>query len=192
MKILGIDFGSKMAGTTAICYNDNGLTFAQSEKGNNADDFIFDAVAGLAPGLIFIDAPLSLPKACYDNSGGDFFYRRCDRELKAMSPMFLGGLTARAMRLKHQFTGEGIIVLEAYPRGLVNELAKNNALFINLYKTDLPAFSGLLLESFGIKKFSAPTSWHQCDALLAYLTGTRYLDGSYREYGDAGEGLIFV
>lgn len=192
MKILGLDFGSKMAGTTAVCFDAGGLQFEQSQKGKDADAFIMEIVDMLQPSKIFMDAPLSLPKAYFGQSGNDFFYRRCDRELKAMSPMFLGGLTARAIRLKHLFATAGIVVLEAYPRGLVNKLAENNGLFTALYKNDLPAFTGLLVETFGIKMFSAPTSWHQCDALLAYLTGTRWLDGRHTQFGDAGEGLIIV
>jgi uncharacterized protein len=44
----------------------------------------------LQPARIFMDAPLSLPQVFFGPSGNEFFYRRCGRELKAMSPMFLG------------------------------------------------------------------------------------------------------
>lgn len=88
---LGIDYGSKLAGTTAICYQEgDALTIIQSEKKQDADRFINDTVESLKPEQIFIDAPLSLPAAYFGN-GDDYFYRDCDRQLKAMSPMFLGG-----------------------------------------------------------------------------------------------------
>jgi uncharacterized protein len=49
---------------------------------------------------VCIDAPLSLPGVFTGLAGcDDYFYRASDRALRAMSPMFLGGLTARAMRL---------------------------------------------------------------------------------------------
>jgi predicted nuclease with RNAse H fold len=104
MMHFGIDYGSKMAGTTVITYNqDNVLYQRSSVKNGDADAFILDCVTELQPGQIYIDAPLSLPLACF-GKGTDFFYREADRKLKAMSPMFLGGLTARAMKLRLQLT----------------------------------------------------------------------------------------
>jgi hypothetical protein len=37
MKILGLDFGSKLAGATAVCFDSGGLRFEQSLKGKDAD-----------------------------------------------------------------------------------------------------------------------------------------------------------
>jgi len=193
MKIIGIDFGSKIAGTTAVCFDDGGLTFLQSQKGRDADSFVIEMVNKIRPQRIFIDAPLSLPIAYFDKSlGNDFFYRLCDRELKAMSPMFLGGLTARAIKLKHHFHETAIDFYEAYPRGLVNELVKEDVQFWRHYKSDLKAFADLLIEKFEISLAEYPANWHQCDAMLAFLTGLRFQNGNYLKYGDPGEGLIYV
>ncbi len=193
MKILGIDYGSKLAGTTAVCFHDGGLEFEQSQKGRDADEFIIEVVNRIRPVKIFIDAPLSLPGAYFEKSpDNEFFYRCCDRELKAMSPMFLGGLTARAIKLKHHFHETAIDFYEVYPRGLVNEMSKENEHFGQYYKSDLKAFADLLIKKFEIKLVAYPANWHQCDAMLAYLTGLRFMNGIQLRYGDPGEGLIYV
>ena len=97
----GIDYGSKLAGTTCIAWMKEGqLKIIQSAKNQDADEWIITQLDNESIDQIFMDAPLSLPPAFHDPLSDEFFYRAADRELKAMSPMFLGGLTARAMRLK--------------------------------------------------------------------------------------------
>ena len=102
--IIGVDYGSKLAGTTVIAYNmGDGIRLERSKKNQDADQMIIDFVAEYNPQVIGIDAPLSLP-GVYTGLVGfeDYHYRACDKALKAMSPMFLGGLTARAMNSGHQ------------------------------------------------------------------------------------------
>ena len=104
---IGIDYGAKLAGTTAICFEQSGqLKIWQSEKKKDADKFVQESIKQLQPTTVFIDAPLSLPLA-YFGEGENYFYRECDKILKGMSPMFLGGLTARAMRLAKPYTRNG-------------------------------------------------------------------------------------
>ncbi len=104
MHWVGIDYGAKLAGTTAISFVENNqIKTVQSVRKQNADTFCLDWISRLKPDFIMIDAPLSLPLA-YFGKGDDYFYRQADRELKAMSPLFLGGLTARAMRLANQWS----------------------------------------------------------------------------------------
>ena len=109
MKHIGIDYGSKMAGTTVIAYLKSGkLHFAQSQKKKDADLFVENWVAQHQPRAIFLDAPLSLPGVYTEPEAyDDYFYRAGDRLLRAMSPMFLGGLTARAMRLSRRLKATG-------------------------------------------------------------------------------------
>ena len=115
----GIDYGSKMAGTTVVAYVNESvqLVVLQSAKNSDADQYISEVISQLGPKQIFIDAPLSLPGSYYGKSS-DFFYRASDSLLEAMSPMFLGGLTARAIKLKSQFDLEWY---EVYPSALVQE-----------------------------------------------------------------------
>lgn len=187
---LGIDYGSKLAGTTAICYQEGeALTIVQSEKKQDADRFINKTVESLNPSQIFIDAPLSLPSA-YFGSGDDYFYRDCDRLLKAMSPMFLGGLTARAIKLTSAFESNNISCYEAYPAALVKNIEglsknynKKSMVNTSIIKI-LESLIGLEIKSIG--------NWHQIDSVLCWYTGKRFASDEAKMIGNKEEGQIFV
>ena len=193
--LVGIDYGSKLAGTTAIAwsFNRQEVFFAQSKKGSDADVFLQSEVARLQPVSIHIDAPLSLP-GVYKNISGyeNYFYRQADRELGAMSPLFLGGLTARAMQLAARFAVDKIGCIEVYPAALAKELGlkskgykKEKSLFFELL--------AILCQEYQLKlPTDMPLSWHCFDALLALITGLRIERQLVRKYGDSGEGIIYV
>jgi predicted nuclease with RNAse H fold len=189
-KWAGIDYGSKLAGTTVICAVDDAMhcIFYASLKGSDADAFIKETIVKLDIPEVFLDAPLSLPGK-YFGKGDSYFYRLADVELKAMSPMFLGGLTARAMQLKQDLDALNIKVHETYPSALVKELNfqhyskkgdKNElALFLqNLHLQEL---------SFDVSKI---TNWHHVDALLAAFSGYRFSNNEAKQIGNPAEGLI--
>ena len=190
--IAGIDYGNKYAGTTVICYNSSHeIKFIQSSKNADADSFLLNELVYLHPDLIMIDAPLSLPGVYWlGNDYKDHFFRSCDRELKAMSPMFLGGLTARAISLTKKMNGTE--VKETYPRKLVDILQ----LPVSQYKHDNQepgSFAEQLKRISGITFNEAQiTSWHHVDALLALLSGLRYLEKNDQKYGIPEEGIIIV
>ncbi len=190
--IVGIDYGNKYAGTTVICYNSrHKIKFVQSSKNADADSFLLNELAYLQPDLIMIDAPLSLPGVYWLGSDyKDHFFRSCDRELKAMSPMFLGGLTARAINLIKKMYGTE--VKETYPRKLADILK----LPVALYKQDkqvLGPFAEQLKKISGAEFNEAQiTSWHHLDAFLALLSGFRYLEKNDQRFGIPEEGIIIV
>ena len=190
--IVGIDYGNKYAGTTVICYNSrHKIKFVQSSKNADADSFLLNELAYLHPDLIMIDAPLSLPGVYWLGSDyKDHFYRSCDRELKAMSPMFLGGLTARAINLTKKMNGTE--VRETYPRKLVDILQ----LPVAQYKDDkqvLGPFTEQLKRISGAKfNVAQITTWHHLDAFLALLSGFRYLEKNDQRFGTPEEGIIIV
>ncbi len=186
---VGIDYGSKLAGTTVICFQrKDKLHFLQSEKKKDADTLIIEFVQEEAPPKIFIDAPLSLP-AAYFGKGNNYFYRECDKETRAMSPMFLGGLTARAMRLKSDLSQ--VAFYETYPAYLAknvlglkdsyNKKSKDNSVFVNE-----------LLKQFDITLDVLPTNWHQVDALMCWLSGWRFSKESSLQIGFRDEGIICI
>lgn len=193
--LLGIDYGSKLAGTTGIAwsYNRKDIFFAQSKKGKDADAFIKNEIARLQPGQIYIDAPLSLP-GVYKSLPGfeNFFYRQADRELGAMSPLFLGGLTARAMQLAAYLAVDKISCIEVYPAALAHELGIKS----KGYKKEKSSFSvllAILCQKYELKLPSEmPLSWHCFDALLALLTGLRIERQLVKVYGNEAEGFIYV
>jgi predicted nuclease with RNAse H fold len=190
--IVGIDYGNKYAGTTVICYNSrHKIKFVQSSKNADADSFLLNELAYLHPDLIMIDAPLSLPGVYWLGSDyKDHFFRSCDRELKAMSPMFLGGLTARAISLIKKMNGTE--VKETYPRKLVDILQLPDAQYkhskqdLGSFAEQLQAISGVIINEAQI------TSWHHVDAFLALLSGLRYLGKNDHKYGIPEEGVVIV
>lgn len=188
MMHLGIDYGSKLAGTTAICYqNEKKLIVIQSEKKQDADIFIQEVVEDLRPKQIFIDAPLSLPGAYFDK-GDDYFYRACDKELKAMSPMFLGGLTARAIKLTRFLRSKGIECFESYPAALVRDTDKLQS---NYHKKSMVNSTLIkLLEELINLKVQSIGNYHQIDAILCWHIGDRYRNGKAKVVGKTDEGQI--
>lgn len=190
---LGIDYGSKLAGTTVAAWVENNqIVWRQTEKKKDADAFLIALLKELKPSSVFIDAPLSLPLAYTDHSKDDFFYRTCDRELRAMSPMFLGGLTARAMKLKYHFSDhKPLQFFETYPAGTVRQNNKLLPLYLKKNIEILP-FQKALLECIPFAINTDFVNWHQVDAVLAWWTGYRYLQGDAITVGDAEEGLIII
>lgn len=188
--IAGIDFGSKLAGTTVLAWFDgHKVQLLQSAKGQDADALLEKWVTDKQISRVFMDAPLSLP-GVYNGEGSDYFYRAGDRELGAMSPLFLGGLTARAMRLAAGWRRAGLEVNEAYPGALWKVMGDKKL----AYKKDLADLSGCLalLQLHWQVKLPAVVNWHQFDALLALTTGFRHTQGKAKAYGDPHEGCIYV
>lgn len=193
--ILGIDYGSKLAGTTVVAYQNkkNIVQFLISEKKKDADIFLINAVAALQPKYIFFDAPLSLPGVyTMPNEYDDYFYRKGDKLLKGMSPMFLGGLTARAIKLKQIFIQQNITVFETYPA----IHAQRFELKILNYKKQLQYLPDIIKKLQTLLPFSFDnqqiTSWHHVDALLAFYSGFRFLNGEIESFGEEKEGLIWI
>jgi len=194
MIIWGVDYGSKLAGTTVIAQMDTinrTVELFQSEKKKDADVFLQQYFELHNPTWIGLDAPLSVPGK-YRNLEGcdDFMFRQCDRALNAMSPMFLGGLTARAMRLTESFKGADCQVLEVYPGGLVKELFPDVVGYKQ--KESLEKWIPILQNIFSDTNLPDPMNWHQFDALLALNCVTRYLNGQSKAYGSPVEGQIFI
>ena len=151
----------------------------QVAKGKDADNFLSHQIHSLKPTIVMIDAPLSLPGA-YHGKGDNFFFRFCDRQLKAMSPMFLGGLTARAMQLAQRF--KQIEFIETYPKALAEHLQ------INSYRKQ-PLDWGKLTQHLPFS-LQQPNSIHGYDAILAWLSGYRYVNRQALKVGTESEGFI--
>lgn len=193
--LAGIDYGSKLAGTTCICFEtlSGQIDFLSSTKGQDADTMILDFCTTHHPQHLFLDAPLSLPLVYSQgqNSPQDYFYRACDKELKAMSPMFLGGLTARAMKLVADLGSKEIEVFETYPKWHAQRLGLHSI----GYKGVLACINDCLdsvLKSDTLRLSRPPATWHEFDALLALLSASRYAQGEHLTVGDPEEGLIYL
>ena len=194
--VFGIDYGSKLTGNTVIAiFLGDQIIFMDVDKGVDADSFILNAADHFKPKAIFIDAPLSLP-GVYKGEGHftDFHFRQADRELSAMSPMFLGGLAARAMELKSSLELQDIKVFETYPRIMAQRL-KLKARGYKGSRLALKDCRKYLLKKFGDQIEIDPndiTSWHHVDALLALISALNYVRGEVEVYGNEQEGLIYI
>jgi predicted nuclease with RNAse H fold len=191
--IAGVDYGRKLAGTTVLALFENGqVVISQSHKNEDADLWLIQQLTTVQfKGHVFLDAPLSLP-AVYKgetSSGADYFYRQADKSLNAMSPMFLGGLTARAMKLSAVLKQREIHCIETYPAALAAHLG-----FTGLgYKKDDAALPDLAFQLASLFQFQyqyIPSNWHQFDAVLAMVAGIRYHQGIHQSFGAAEEGII--
>ena len=192
--IVGIDYGSKTSGfTCAAILNGGKISVYQAIKNKDADKWLKDLLQPLKPNVIGIDAPLSLPGALSGIKDSiNFHYRKADLEAKAMSPMFLGGLTARAMEISEWFKNTTkSSVIEVYPKLTAQELQldskryKKENTYLPQAKHALESASGWNLETVEVK------NWHQYDALMALRTAQRYLNEKANTLGDKAEGLIY-
>ena len=182
--LVGIDYGSKMAGTTVIAFLSEGkVSLVNSEKKQDADLMINEFLNKHTTEMVGIDAPLSLPNA-YTGKGENYFYRECDKALKAMSPMFLGGLTARAMQLNAQLAQD---MLEVYPGALARALGLKDF----YYKGKAPDYRSMLNKldwEFEVEEL--PQTSHQMDAILALYIIWKVKNDRAQGVGDPHEGLI--
>ncbi|MBX2979048.1 MAG: hypothetical protein KF905_07125 [Flavobacteriales bacterium] len=189
MDFIGIDFGARAAGTTVICHRERGLfRFERSDKGGDADTWLQERILQMRPSAIYLDAPLSLPGAYYGKSE-DHFFRLADRLAGGMSPMFLGGLTARAIRLAQQWRMLGIRVFEVYPSGSIRH--KWDFLKIPAGRS-IPAHKLRLMA--GVHALPPPITKdrHEADAWLCWLIGLQHQQGNTLQVGDPEEGVILM
>jgi predicted nuclease with RNAse H fold len=198
--IIGIDYGSKLAGTTVICYGNSNKTpqLFYCNKNEDADEFIHAFVRNYQTTQIGIDAPLSLPLV-YANQfsdsgiqGSDYFYRQCDKQLGAMSPMFLGGLTARAMQLKHKLAAQVDSVFEVYPAAWVKQYNLNQH-YNKKNTADISPFLNQVKQL--LHNFPQPknfNSWHAVDAWICWSIACKKAKNEHTEIGNPLEGIIVI
>ena len=109
-----------------------------------------------------------------------------------MSPMFLGGLTARACKLKNELLSDSITLKETYPA----EHAQNLGLKELGYKKGVDNISICLSKIQdllpGEIDGQSVNSWHDFDALLALISSFHHDQGIHQEIGDSEEGVIIL
>ncbi|MFC2188077.1 hypothetical protein [Peijinzhouia sedimentorum] len=192
--IAGIDYGSKLAGTTVLALLEGAeVKLFQSLKKQDADAMLLEKLNHFKPVYVMLDAPLSLPGVIQKLSQfEDYFYRKADKELQAMSPMFLGGLTARAMKLSQQLSQIEVPVYETYPK-LVADIIGLKSHYNKAQKGDVSYFLELVADKFSLKiDFNVANTWHHADAILALIAGIRFRDQQIKCVGDEREGLIWI
>lgn len=184
-EIVGIDYGAKLSGNTVIAYiRENGVLFDQVERNKDTDNWLIIKLKDHNFKSVYLDAPMSLPLAYY-GKGNNFHYRECDVTTKAMSPMFLGGLTARAISLRNQLST--LNFNEVYPAHFQRTIIKSE-----YYKKDIALFLTDFHEKIDITVNTIPKNWHQVDALLALTSGIRHHRNKHITIGNPKEGIIVI
>ena len=192
--IAGIDYGSKTSGfTCASVLKKNKVHLFQAKKNQNADESLKVFMEKFKPQYIGIDAPLSIPGVLRELKGfTNYHFRQADLEAKAMSPMFLGGLTARAIEIASWFKSEwGTKVIEVYPKLVSQELLldtkryKKEAAYLPSAVQSLARAVEWDLSNINID------NWHQFDSLLALYATERYSNNKAQSLGNKQEGLIY-
>lgn len=188
---LGVDFGAKMSGKTVVSFVDNNQLYIEC-VGNkvDADRWLTEIIAKLKPEKVYIDAPLSLPAAYYGKDGS-FHFREADKQLEAMSPMFLGGLTARAMQLKKYFSQKGIMFFEVYPAAYVRNNAFIQAHYHKKEKIISKELLSIIQRLIKYPIMDLPKDYHMIDSLFAWIIGQNHIDGIAAQAGTIEEGFIF-
>lgn len=196
-NLFGIHYGSKLCGDTVIAIlNVNKIYFLHVDENTDADEFIFNAAKHFKPDVIFVDAPLSIPGIYCGKLGREYHFREADKQLKAMSPMILGGLTARAMQLKARLEADiPTKVYETYPKRQACNYQLSEIGYKKERKSNLIACRNHLSEKLNANLFidcQDISSWHHIDALLALFGAMRFVMGLAETFGDADEGLIYI
>lgn len=192
--IAGVDYGSKTSGFTCVAFlKEKKVQLHQAAKNKDADLWLKGLFENYQPYLVGIDAPLSLPGALRGLAGfSNYHYRVADMEARAMSPMFLGGLTARAIELSTWIKNESTEnTIEVYPK----LVAQGLGLDMKRYKKD----QAYLNEALSVLQAKVSWSmdelensnWHQFDSLLALYATDKFQHDNASCVGVKEEGLIY-
>ena len=189
--VVGIDLAGSPLRNTGICAL-RGMTVTSIDT-LHTDQEIFDYIERIRPGLIAVDAPLSLPpgRKSLEERNAEHF-RPSDRELMKRGirffPITLGPmrmLTARGIGLKRKLVRRGYAVIEIYP-GAAQDIfgigRKQHGL--------LKLLRGLKRQ--GLKGLKREMNGDELDAATGALVGRMYLKEKAEVLGDVKTGAIVV
>lgn len=190
MILVGIDLGGRTTGKTGLSFLDTDLNEIKnysreyiSERCGKSDKELIRFVESFNADVIGIDAPLSLP----DFKSENYLYRNCDKKLKALSPMTLGEITARAIHIKENLSCKDIF--EVYPKTLL-ELHKINH---KGYKRDQNLQNiiwEILIEYYDLDFPDIEMNEDNLDSILAVLILYHFYNKKYEIVNDAPPFLI--
>ena len=188
MKVVGIDLAGVETRQTGFCILDG---MKAKTLILHSDKEIIQKIEKIKPGIIAIDAPLSLPKGRKTiDERTDVHLRECDKELLrrrikffpiTLGPMRL--LTKRGIELKKILKKKGFLVIEAYPGGAQDiwKIPRKQKGLEKLRKG---------LEKLGIKGLRKDMSDHELDAVTCALVGKYFLEGRCEVLGTLDDGIV--
>ncbi len=174
MRVVGIDLtGSQDRRSGVACLDDDSRVLTERLKSDlDIEDFVLD----MAPDLVSIDSPLSLPE------DPKKIYRDCELELKrrgigvywCLLPS-MKSLTMRGISLANRLRAKNIPVIESYPgaaQDILNIPRKNKGV------KELAS----ALAKYGIVG-TLDVTHDELDAVTAAIVGILYLKGDYEALG---------
>ncbi|RKY22863.1 MAG: DUF429 domain-containing protein [Planctomycetota bacterium] len=188
MKVVGTDLTGVETRQTGFCILDG---MKAKTLILHSDKEIIQKIEKIKPGIIAIDAPLSLPKGRKTiDERTDVHLRECDKELLrrrikffpiTLGPMRL--LTKRGIELKKILKKKGFLVIEAYPGGAQDiwKIPRKQKGLEKLRKG---------LEKLGIKGLRKDMSDHELDAVTCALVGKYFLEGRCEVLGTLDDGIV--
>jgi len=174
MRVVGIDLtGSQDRRSGVACLDDDSRVLTERLKSDlDIEDFVLD----MAPDLVSIDSPLSLPE------DPKKIYRDCELELKrrgigvywCLLPS-MKSLTMRGISLANRLRAKNIPVIESYPG------AAQDILGIPRKNKGVKVLADAL-RNYGIWGDLDGTH-DELDAITAAIVGQLYLKGDYEALG---------
>jgi uncharacterized protein YprB with RNaseH-like and TPR domain/predicted nuclease with RNAse H fold len=191
--IVGIDLTGSEKRATGWALMDGRVA---TTKSLITDEELFQETVAVAPDLVSIDSPLSLPEGWKDPDKpcGLPIYRKCELALKRMGiSVFwcllptMKCLTLRGMRLAQRLRAAGIDVIESYPG------AAQDLLGIPRKGSSLEELKwGLARAGIEGKYIHSKVTHDEVDAITSALVGLFYMADEYIGLGNAAEDYLIV
>jgi len=192
-RIVGIDLTGSEKRATGWALMEGAVA---TTKTLNADEELFQETVAVAPDLVSIDSPLSLPEGWKDpdQPSGFPIYRKCELALKRMGiSVFwcllptMKGLTMRGMRLAQRLRAAGVDVIESYPG------AAQDLLGIPRKGSSLEELKwGLARAGIEGEYLHSKVTHDEVDAITSALVGLFYMADEYIGLGNAAEDYLIV
>jgi len=192
-RIVGIDLTGSEKRATGWALMDGEVATTRTL---HTDEDLFQGTIAVAPDLVSIDSPLSLPEGWKDPAGPceSPIYRKCELALKRMGiSVFwcllptMKCLTLRGMRLAQRLRAAGINVIESYPgaaQDLLGIPRKGSSLEELKWGLSRAGIEGDYLHS--------KVTHDEVDAITSALVGLFYIADEYIGLGNATEDYLIV
>jgi len=195
--VVGIDLTGSEKKPSGWALLQNGFV---ETKRIRTDQEIIDQTILISPGIICIDAPLSLPVGritVFDDDPGRQEFgitRLCERLLlkrgiRSYPPLIksMQNLTFRGMMLASKFRQLGYTVIEVFPGGCQDILGLGRK-----QKGLAELITGISVLGLKGDYLNTKISHDEADAITAAIAGIFFLSGQYESIGDSDEGVIVV
>ena len=188
MLVVGLDLAGVENRPSGFCVLDG---FKVETCVFYADREIIQKIEELKPGVIAIDAPLSLPPGRKNiEEKTNIHLRECDKELLKRKikffPITLGPmrkLTERGINLKKILKNKGFKVIEVYPGGAqdILKIPRKQQGLDKLRKG---------LEKLKIEGLTSKMNDHELDAVTCAIVGKLFLEGKSETLGIVEDGIV--